>query len=169
LQHQQGRGFRQRLLFSTQLALQSIVAGLQLAQGQLGVTGFRRRDRAKRVTPGDQLMLEEPPLAAPGVQRRTRQAVGLLQGEQALSGALGLRCKSAWQFGRGSRLHRAAIRASPPLSQRADRHVQFLGNVANATRAALSDLAQRLVSEFVGVLVSAHGLLCFRANRGSDN
>ena len=138
------------------VAQQDIVSILQLAHSHLGLTRFGRGERSERVAPSDQSMLKETFFTAPGMQCSTRQAVGLVQGEQTLGGAPGLVWQFGGQFGRERGYRDAGSRSGPPLSQRAVIHVRFLGDVAHAARATVPDLVQGLLLEFAEMLISVH-------------
>ena len=75
LKHQQSGGLGQRAVLAAHLALQLLVAALQLTQRRVGKTllgGAGHRGLAggaKGIAPLDQLVLEQALLTAPGVQR----------------------------------------------------------------------------------------------------
>ena len=77
LKDQEGRSLGQGAVFATHLALQLIVAALQFTHGGVGRALLGGTDRsglgggAKDLAPLDELVLKQPSLTTPGVQRRS--------------------------------------------------------------------------------------------------
>ena len=150
MEHQQGSGFCQRPVLAAHLALQLFVSGLQITQcrGCLALRdGVVRTCCTEVLVPLLQLMLEQALLAAPRVQRGTRQGVALVERQKALWGAPLGRRNAVRQFRRMRRNCRHSTLHLEPALERAHGQIEFIGDGPQRALSALPGLAQRLFLE----------------------